>query len=96
MNYYALIYHLANDYMERRGQFREEHLSMAKELNAQGKLLLGGAFSNPPDIALLVFRVADKSVVEDFVAKDPYVKNGLAKKWEIREWTVVIGNHSNS
>jgi len=92
MNYFALIYHLADDYMARRPQFREEHLSMAKELNAQGKLLLGGAFADPPDTALLVFKVVDKSVIEDFVSKDPYVKNGLVKKWEIREWTVVIGN----
>jgi uncharacterized protein YciI len=91
MKYYSLIYHLADDYMERRSQFREEHLGMAKELNAKGQLLLGGAFANPPDTALLVFKVDDKSIVEDFVAKDPYVKNGLVKKWEIREWTVVIG-----
>ena len=91
MNYYALIYHLADDYMTRRTQFREEHLKLAKELNEQNKLLLGGAFADPPDKALLVFRVADKSVVEDFVNKDPYVKNGLVVKWEIRPWTVVIG-----
>ncbi|MCW8805683.1 MAG: YciI-like protein [Ignavibacteriaceae bacterium] len=91
MNYFALIYHFVDDYMERRAQFREEHLKMAKGLNKRGELLLGGAFADPPDKALLVFRVADKSVVEDFVAKDPYVKNGLAKKWEIRPWTVVIG-----
>jgi len=37
-----------------------------------------------------VFRAADKSVVEDFVQADPYVINGLVKKWEIRPWTVVI------
>jgi len=92
MNYYALIYDFVEDYMERRAQFREEHLSIARQLNVRGELLLGGAFADPPDKALLVFRVADKSIVEDFVAKDPYVKNGLAKKWEIRPWTVVIGN----
>jgi hypothetical protein len=40
---------------------------------------------------LLIFRVKDKSVIEEFVDKDPYVKNGLIAKWEIREWTVVIG-----
>lgn len=92
MNYYALIYHFVDDYMERRAQFREEHLKLAKQLNERGELLLGGAFADPPDKALLVFRVADKSVVEEFVSNDPYVKNGLVVKWEIRPWTVVIGN----
>jgi uncharacterized protein YciI len=92
MNYYALIYHLADDYMERRPQFREEHLKLAKELNQKKELILAGAFSDPPDTALLIFHVDDKSVIEDFIKKDPYIKNGLIKKWEIRSWTVVIGN----
>lgn len=92
MNYYALIYHLVGDYMTRRGQFRDEHLGLAKELNQKGELILAGAFSDPPDKALLIFRVADKSIIEEFVKKDPYVKNGLIAKWEIRPWTVVIGN----
>jgi uncharacterized protein len=92
MNYYALIYHLSNDYMERRTKFREEHLKLAKELNEKDELILAGAFSDPPDKALLIFKVANKSVIEDFIKKDPYVNNGLIAKWEIRPWTVVIGN----
>ena len=91
MNYYALIYHLANDYMTRRGQYREEHLKLAMELNQKNELILAGAFSDPPDKALLIFHVSDKSVIEEFVNKDPYVKNGLIAEWEIRAWTVVIG-----
>jgi uncharacterized protein len=94
MNYYALIYHLVDDYMSRRGQFREEHLKLAKELNQRGEMILAGAFSDPPDKALLIFKVAEKSVIEDFIKKDPYVKNGLIAKWEIRDWTVVIGKEN--
>jgi uncharacterized protein YciI len=96
MNYYALIYYFVDDYMERRAQYREEHLKLAKASNQRGEMMLAGAFSDPPDKALLIFYVADKSIVEDFVSKDPYVKNGLAKKWEIRPWTVVIGNSLSS
>jgi len=92
MNYYALIYHLVDDYMDRRGQFREEHLKLAKESNERGEMILAGAFSDPPDKALLIFKAADKSSIENFIRKDPYVKNGLIAKWEIRPWTVVIGN----
>lgn len=92
MNYYALIYHLVDDYMTRRSQFREEHLKLAKDLNDKGEMILGGAFSDPPDKALLIFKVDNKSVIEDFVSKGPYVKNGLIVKWEIRSWTVMSGN----
>jgi len=94
MSYYALIYHLTDNYIERRTQFREEHLKLAKESNDRGEMMLAGAFSDPADKALLIFKVADKSVIEEFVRKDPYVKNGLIAKWEIREWTVVIGKEN--
>jgi uncharacterized protein len=90
MNYYAVIYHYAADYMARRGQFREEHFQLARAAHDRGELILGGAFADPADGALLVFRAADKSAVEDFVRADPYVINGLVTRWEIRPWTVVI------
>ena len=91
MKYYALFYNYVDDYMTRRGQFREEHLKLANASNQRDEMILAGAFSDPPDKALLIFHVADKSIIEDFIKKDPYVNNGLVMKWEIREWTVVIG-----
>jgi uncharacterized protein YciI len=90
MSYYAVFYDYVPDYMARRGQFREQHLRLAGAAHDRGELILGGAFADPADGALIVFRVADKSVVEDFVRADPYIINGLVKKWEIRPWTVVI------
>lgn len=90
MSYYAVFYHYVPDYMTRRAQFREEHLKLARAAHDRGELILGGAFSDPADAALLVFRAADKSVVENFVRADPYVINGVVTKWEIRPWTVVI------
>ncbi|MCZ7613682.1 MAG: hypothetical protein M5T52_09125 [Ignavibacteriaceae bacterium] len=57
MNYYALIYHLVDDYLERRTKYREEHLKLASESNEKGKLILAGAFSDPPDKALLILKL---------------------------------------
>ena len=91
MNYYVLVYHLTEDYLERRGNYRAEHLQLAKDAEARGELVLGGAYSDPADTALLVWRGEDASAAENFVANDPYVKNGLIARWEIRPWTVVIG-----
>ena len=92
MNYYTLFYNVTEDYITRRAQFREEHLKLAKELNQRGELILAGAFSDPYDKTLLIFKVEDKNVIEDFIKNDPYYKNGLVKSYEIRQWTVVIGN----
>ena len=92
MAYFAMIYDLVDDYMARRGAFREEHLKMAADAHARGELVLGGAFADPPDKALMIFRVDDSKVAETFARKDPYVLNGLVKRWEVRPWTVVIEN----
>lgn len=91
MNYYILRYLLVDDYLERRPKYREDHLTLATELHKKGELIFGGALSDPADEALLIFKVAEKSIIEDFVSKDPYIKNGLVLKWEIRKWNVVIG-----
>ena len=91
MEYFALIYSLVDDYLERRAALRDKHLSLAKEANSRGELILAGAFSGPADRALLIFRVKDKAVIEEFIRKDPYVNNGFVTRWEIRPWSVVIG-----
>ncbi|MCK9409761.1 MAG: YciI-like protein [Bacteriovoracaceae bacterium] len=91
MKYYALIYHVAEDYITRRTQFREEHLHLANEAAQRGDLILGGALRDPYDTALLIFRVTDTSAIERFVHDDPYHKNGLVLSYEVREWNVVVG-----
>ena len=96
MKYYALIYETVDDYVARRAEFRELHLRIASEARERGDLVLGGAFDDPVDRALLVFHVDDKSKVEDFARKDPYVVNGLVKKWEIRPWKVVVGQEQHA
>ena len=90
MNYYLLIYYVVDDYVARRAPFREEHLRLARAALARGELVMGGALTDPADQAVLVFRCPDKAAVEGFIGHDPYVKNGLVPRYEIRNWNVVI------
>jgi uncharacterized protein YciI len=92
MAYFALIYELVDDYIDRRAPLRAGHLKLANEAHARGEIVLAGAFADPPDKALLIFRGEDASAAQRFAQQDPYVKNGLVKKWEVRPWAVVIGN----
>ena len=87
-----LRYELADDYLERRAGLRDEHLGLARAAFERGELVLAGALADPADQALLVFSAPDRSVAEDFARADPYVVNGLVTRWEVRDWTVVIGN----
>jgi uncharacterized protein YciI len=54
-------------------------------------LLLAGAVADPPTSALLVWSVDDPTLIERFVAADPYVRQGLVAEWRIRPWQVVVG-----
>jgi uncharacterized protein len=91
MKYFALFYEVVDDFVSRRSAYREEHLRLVREAHGRGEILLAGALAEPADRALLVFRAADRSVVEAFARCDPYVTNGLVTRWEVRPWAVVVG-----
>jgi uncharacterized protein len=89
-----LIYDLAEDYMERRAALREAHLSMAWEAQERGDLILGGALADPADRAVLLFRGPGPEEAEAFARSDPYVLNGLVRRWEVRGWLTVVGDQA--
>ncbi len=93
MNYYILNYKLADNYLQDRGQYRAEHLGMAKEAAEKGQLVLGGALDEPADEAFLIFHGENDKTATAFAKNDPYVKNGLIKEWTVRKWNAVIGSN---
>lgn len=90
--YHALFYETTENYVEKRKPYREQHLAMVETSSKNGSLILGGAFDNPADQALLIFKGESPEVAETFAQNDPYVKNGLITRWWIRRWKVVIEN----
>jgi uncharacterized protein len=90
MPYFALHYDVVDDFASKRMPFRPAHLKEVRESHARGELVMAGALGDPPG-ALLIFRAKDKSLVEQFATADPYVKEGLVRSWNVRPWTVVVG-----
>jgi uncharacterized protein YciI len=90
--HWLLSYDYIDDIATRRAPFREAHLGLVRELHDLGALLMAGAVGDPIEGALLVFTTEDRAVVDDFVAQDPYVKEGLVTAWQIRPWNVVVGS----
>lgn len=84
-----LFYEAGPNYLERRAPYRAEHLELIREATERGELLMAGAFANPADGAVLVFRGDSSSAAEAFARADPYVRNGVVAAWRVREWTVV-------
>jgi len=90
--HFLLFYDYVENIVERRAPYREAHLGLVRAYVARGEVVLAGALADPVDGAAFVFKVDDKTGVEGFVAKDPYVADGLVTEWRIREWTVVVGS----
>jgi uncharacterized protein len=94
--HYLLTYELADDYLQRREQFRAEHLKLAWDAVARGELLLAGAAGEPIDGALLLFTTDTPAPAEAFAAADPYVRHGLVKRWTVRKWHTVVGEGAST
>lgn len=88
--HYLMLYQFVPDYIERRAQFRAEHLALAWQASERGELLIGGAF-DPPTGAALFFKGESPTVAEQFAQSDPYVRHGLVTSYSIQKWTTVVG-----
>ena len=94
--HYLLFYEVTPDYVERRAQYRAEHLTLAWQAHERGELLLGGALTDPVDGALLLFQGASPEVAARFAEADPYVRSGLVTRWQVRSWLTVVGEQASS
>lgn len=94
--HYLLYYHYIPDYLERREEFRAEHLALAWQSHEKDELILGGVVTDPLDGAVLLFKADSPRIVEAFVQSDPYVKNGLVTDWRIRPWNTVVGEDAST
>ncbi len=90
MPYFAVDYEVVDRFVERRTPFRDAHLDLVRAAHARGEIVMAGAVGQPPQGALLVFKVATAAEAENFVLHDPYVVNGLVTRWLIRPWHVVV------
>jgi uncharacterized protein YciI len=86
-----LFYDYVEDVAAKREPYRARHLELLRDLHARGVVRMAGAFAGPLDGAAIVFATDDRSVVEAFVAQDPYIASGVVTDWRVRKWTVVLG-----
>jgi uncharacterized protein YciI len=94
--HYLLIYELAGDYLERRGEFRTEHLNLAWAAQERGEIVVAGALGEPADKAVLLFLGAAPEAAERFAKADPYVVHGLVTSYKVRLWNTVVGDDATT
>lgn len=89
--HWLLFYDYVPDYLERRSAVRAAHMAHVQPYLERGELVLGGAYANPADGAVILFRSETSEVAERFAEEDPYVEQGLVTNWRVRAWTTVVG-----
>jgi uncharacterized protein YciI len=92
--HFLLMYELAPDYLERRGQYRDEHLKLAWDAQERGEIVIAGALAEPADMAVLLFQGDSPAAAERFAKSDPYVIHGLVTTYRVRQWNTVVGTQA--
>jgi hypothetical protein len=83
----VLFYEYGDDVVTRRAPLRPAHLELIGAYHGDGRLVMAGAYGDPPQGGLLVFSSAEAA--EAFAGEDPYVDQGLVARWRVEPWTVV-------
>ena len=86
---WALRYELDEAAYAERMPFRPTHMALVEGLQEEGKIVIAGPLSDPPTHSLIAFDVEDQAEVEEFVAADPYVAEGIVTSYTIEPWSVV-------
>ena len=61
------------------------HIARADEFHERGELRMFGPFSNPQEEgSMAVFSTRESA--EAFANGDPFVINGVVRRWTVREW----------
>ena len=91
MKHFLVQYTTADDHLERRRDYRSEHLRLAWQFHERRGRVLAGALTEPADGAVLLFQGATAAAAEEFVYSEPYVANALICEGKVREWNTVVG-----
>jgi uncharacterized protein YciI len=82
---YVLFYESADDLAEKAPAHLPAHSARGQEFHERGSLVGYGPFGNPQEEgSMAVFTT--REAAEEFARGDPFVLNGVVRRWHIREW----------
>jgi len=85
---YVLFYDLAEGAEALAQEHFPAHSARLAEFHERGRLLMVGTFTDPPMGAMAVF--PSREDVEEFMADDPFVLNGVVAAPRVREWNEIL------
>jgi uncharacterized protein len=85
---YVLTYELAEGARALAMEHFPAHRRRIDEFHERGVLLLVGTFADEPVGAMGVFTT--RAAVDDFMAGDPFLLNGVVGRHRVREWDEIL------
>ena len=86
---YVLLYESADNVLETAPVHYPAHSERLQEFAQRGTLQMVGPFGDPQKEGSMAIFTA-REAAEEFVEDDPFVKNGVVRSWEIREWNEAL------
>ena len=86
---YVLFYESAEDVRSKASLHMPAHRAHYEEFHARGSLLMLGTFANPQDEGSMAI-FTSREAAEEFARGDPFVLNGVVRRWQLREWNEVL------
>jgi hypothetical protein len=86
---YVLFYESADDVMTKAPMHFAAHQARLQEFHARGDILMVGTFGDPQEQGSMAI-FPTRTAVQAFVDGDPFVREGVVRSWEIREWNEVL------
>lgn len=86
---YVVLYSSAPDVATRAPGHFPAHKARLDAYHARGDLIMVGTFGDPQEQgSMAIFRTRESA--EEFVAGDPFVRNGVVSAWEVRDWNEIL------
>ena len=86
---YVLLYESADDVASKAPAHFPAHQARLQEFHGRGDILMVGTFGDPQEQGSMAI-FPTRSAAQAFVDGDPFVREGVVRRWEIREWNEVL------
>jgi uncharacterized protein YciI len=84
---YVLLYASAGDVVTRAPNRFPAHRMRLVDFHARGTLLMVSNAQEEGSMAISTCREA----AQEFAEEDPFVLNGVVRRWQIRQWNEIVG-----
>ena len=86
---HVLFYESADEVMTRAPEHFEAHVGHYTQFREAGTLLAIGTFADPQaEGSMAIFTTGEAA--NAFAEGDPFVRNGVVRRWTVREWDDVL------